>query len=225
MSYKATNWAYDMKITGPAKPVLVALADMADEGASCFPGQTRLSEMTGLSVATVRRAVTRLEGLGLLTREHRYGAFGYRTSDRYQLQLGVTMPESLPLTEPTRHRAFKAESPSLPLTVQLPTAHSARAIEPLDEPLEEPSVRSDDDLAVDNNCEHQANNFGVDFKAVKLAVGKSCGRIPDSTVVMQLIATILDRASSPPKKPTAFIVAAVRNDWAEWQKFVDEAAA
>jgi DNA-binding IclR family transcriptional regulator len=137
VSYKATNWAYEMKITGPAKPVLVALADMADEDASCYPGQERIASMTGLSVATVRRALVRLERLGLLTRERRNGAFGYRTSDRYRLQLSVFMPESLPLTVPTRQRALKAVSPSLPLTVQLPTAHSERAIEPSVEPLEE----------------------------------------------------------------------------------------
>lgn len=129
-----------MKLTGPAKPVLVALADMADESASCYPGQERLADMTGLSVSTVSRALRRLETLGLLVREHRYGRFGYRTSDRYHLQLTVDVPEFLPVTAPTRRRALQAVSKRLPVTVQTPTGHSDGAEENHQlEPLEEPS--------------------------------------------------------------------------------------
>lgn len=136
MSYRATNWAYDMKISGPAKPVLVALADMADEAGSCYPGQGRLAEMTGLSVPTVARALKRLETLGLLARSRRFGSFGYRTSDRYTLQLTVVVPETLPITPPTRQRAYKAESQVLPITLHSPTYHSDGAIEPSVEPSE-----------------------------------------------------------------------------------------
>jgi hypothetical protein len=63
VSYKATGWAYDLPLRGPAKPVLVALADFADEAGSCYPGQDRLCQMTGLSIRTVRRALERLEAL------------------------------------------------------------------------------------------------------------------------------------------------------------------
>lgn len=137
MSYKATNWAYEMKLTSPMKPVLVALADMADEQASCFPGQEKIAAMTGLSVATVRRALVKLEGLGLISRQRRYDQFGHRTSDRYVLHLSVGVTESLPLTLPTRQRAYKSHSQSLPLTQSIPTAHSARVT--ISEPSEEPS--------------------------------------------------------------------------------------
>ena len=149
MSYKATHWAYDMSITGPAKPVLVALADMADESASCFPGQERLAAMTGLSIPTVGRALARLERLGLLSRERRFGKFGYRTSDRYHLNLTVTVPESLPITAPTRQRAYLAESQSLPIREPIPTYQSDRAIEPPVEPPVEPSDSSSDAKAPD----------------------------------------------------------------------------
>lgn len=126
MSYKATNWAYDLPLTGSKKFVLVALADMADEANSCYPGQHRLANMTGRSVATVRRALEALEKLGLIEREHRIGAFGHRTSDRYTLQLQVSLPESLPLKMPTRQDAHSASRSSLPLTVSIPTAHPAQ---------------------------------------------------------------------------------------------------
>lgn len=124
MSYKATAWAYDLPITGPSKPVLVALADMADEAGSCYPGQEKIAHMTGLSVPTVARALARLESRGLIVRQRRVDAFGHRTSDRYHLQLTVSMPESLPITEPTRQRAYKAESQSLPIRESIPNHHS-----------------------------------------------------------------------------------------------------
>ncbi|WP_295035094.1 helix-turn-helix domain-containing protein [uncultured Microbacterium sp.] len=90
MSYKATHWAWELGLKMPEKFVLVALADMADEQHSCFPGQTTLAQMTGASESTVRRAVRKLEDLGLLNREERRSAGGYRTSDRYLLQVGAS---------------------------------------------------------------------------------------------------------------------------------------
>ncbi|MFF1633950.1 helix-turn-helix domain-containing protein [Leifsonia sp. NPDC058248] len=126
MSYKATNWAYDLPLTGSKKFVLVALADMADEENTCYPGQERLGKMTGRSVATVRRALDALEALRLIEREHRIGSGGHRTSDRYRLNLDETMSESLPLKMRTGQSAHSANRTSLPLTVQLPTAHPAR---------------------------------------------------------------------------------------------------
>jgi hypothetical protein len=137
VSYKATAWAYDLPLRGAPKPVLVALADMADEAASCYPGQDRLSSMTGLSVKTVSRAIARLEALGLLKRERRFDAFGHRTSDRYHLQLTVSLPESLTDNLPTRQSAYKAESPSLPDSLSIPTGLSDGVT--IREPLEEPS--------------------------------------------------------------------------------------
>lgn len=121
MSYKATAWAYDLPLKGPAKIVLVALADFADEAGSCYPGQERLALMTGLSRATIQRALQRLEGMGLMTREHRYDRRGYRTSDRYVLTLDAQV---LGLTAPSGQSAYKAESTRLGLTVSTPKPHS-----------------------------------------------------------------------------------------------------
>lgn len=114
MSYKATNWAYELPLKGPAKPLLVALADFADEAGSCYPGQDRLALMTGLSRSSVQRNLKRLERMGLLTREHRYDKRGYRTSDRYVLSLDTQV---LGVTEPTGQRAYWSERPSLSVTV------------------------------------------------------------------------------------------------------------
>jgi hypothetical protein len=121
MSYKATGWAYDLPVTGSKKSVLVALADMADEANTCYPGQERLAAMTGRSVETVRRALKDLEAMQLIERERRVGSFGYRTSDRYKLNVDNSEPESLPVKLPTRQRAHKAPRGSLPVILPVPT--------------------------------------------------------------------------------------------------------
>lgn len=139
MSYKATNWAYDLPLTGTKKFVLVALADMADEENSCFPGQRRIADMVGRSVETVRRALIELETMGLIARERRIGSYGYRTSDRYWLSVGMTIPELLPVKIPTGQSAHKASRQSLPVIPSIPTGHDEGAIEPSVEPSEEPS--------------------------------------------------------------------------------------
>ena len=87
MSNEAITWAYRQPITSGAKFVLVALADMADEEHSCFPGQAKLAAMTGQGERTVRRQLAELEEAGYIKRERRFGARGFRTSDRYMLPI------------------------------------------------------------------------------------------------------------------------------------------
>lgn len=85
MSNEAITWAYRQTITNGSKFVLVALADMADEAHSCYPGQTKLAQMTGQSDRTVRRQLAELELAGYITRRRRFDKHGHRTSDRYTL--------------------------------------------------------------------------------------------------------------------------------------------
>ncbi|MFJ4038229.1 helix-turn-helix domain-containing protein [Microbacterium sp. NPDC090007] len=122
MSYKATNWAWELGLKMPEKFVLVALADMADEKQSCYPGQATLSRMTGASERTVRRAITSLEDAGLLTREERRTEGGYRTSDRYVLQVGATLDSNRsdwPVVDLTGHtdQPHRSHRPTSPVTV------------------------------------------------------------------------------------------------------------
>lgn len=145
MSYKATNWAYDLPLKGSMKPVLVVLADMADESHTCFPGQDRVAQMSGLTVRTVQRALVKLEAAGLIERQHRVGYGGYRTSDRYVLNVGEVLHDNLSpdtvshdnltslhdnVTEPRRHSVVAEENHQL-------------------EPSEEPSDSSSDADASD----------------------------------------------------------------------------
>ena len=138
MSYRATNWAYELPITGPSKFVLVVLADMADEADSCYPGQKRIASMTGFSEKTVSRAVSSLEAAGLISREQRHGNYGYRTSDRYQLHLEIKVLPATSEKKPNGQRAYKADSPSLTDSQSIPNGLSGGAVEPPEEPSVEP---------------------------------------------------------------------------------------
>lgn len=85
--------------------------------------------------------------------------------------------------------------------------------------------KTDEEESVESLCERQAATLDVDFAKVRTAVGKACGRFPDPTDVMRIIATVLERATPPVKSGTALVLRSIQNDWAEWQKFLDESLA
>jgi biotin operon repressor len=100
VSWQHLAWAYEIDVKGPAKAVLVSLADQADSEGSCFPGQALLAKMTGYSVKTIERSLKRLEDAGLITRIRRNTADGYRTSDRFYLHPEVTTYSEVGAAEP-----------------------------------------------------------------------------------------------------------------------------
>ncbi|WP_052961447.1 MULTISPECIES: helix-turn-helix domain-containing protein [unclassified Leucobacter] len=88
MSIKAMNWAWSVDRLRPVERlVLLALADYADEEASCFPSQDAIAERSCCSDRTVRRVLETFEGAGIVKRSRRYVG-GERTSDRYVLAVG-----------------------------------------------------------------------------------------------------------------------------------------
>lgn len=132
MSYKALHWAWNVPVATTEKFVLVALADMADEEHSCFPGQAMLAGMVGASERTIRRALATLEEEELLTREERRKPGGYKTSDRYFLQVGAVAKShrsDCPVGD--SHRTSGSISPDTDVVL---TGQSDRYIE--DEPPE-----------------------------------------------------------------------------------------
>lgn len=131
MSYKATAWAWDLQLDSSRKLVLLALADMADESFSCFPGQERLAAMTGMTARSVRNCLVELDGSGLLTRLRRSRDDGTRTSDRYVLNVGADLPEN--------SATGKSEQDNRKTTTGLPEPVSAHSNQ-LDNQLEEPPV-------------------------------------------------------------------------------------
>lgn len=141
MSNEAITWAYQQAAPSPgAKFVLVALADMADEAHSCFPGQAKLAAMTGQGERTVRRQIAELEDAGLLQRERRFDSLGHRTSDRYVLQIPTGQVDHRPSRPPakvtTGQNGHRPETPALPAIDDSPTGQIGQVTQR--EPKEEP---------------------------------------------------------------------------------------
>ena len=91
----------DLGLSAAQRHVLLALVEHANPGGSCYPSQSRLSEYTGYSTKTVRRALRALEDVGVIHRSPRYSHGGQtrRRTDLYQLNFPKT--ESIPDTEST----------------------------------------------------------------------------------------------------------------------------
>jgi hypothetical protein len=128
MSHSATHWAWELEISGSQKFLLIALADMADESQSCFPSQKLLAKMTGSSPSSVARRLQLMEEAGMLTRVRRSDKDGFRTSDRFTLNIGW---------EPNQQNAYKADLDDLTvnsdgalITIESPVNKNTRAREP-----------------------------------------------------------------------------------------------
>jgi len=85
MSIEARDWAYSQPLKAPLKPVLVALAEHVKDRPDCWPSMNRLADLTGYDRRTVRRAIKKLDEIGLISVEHRPGL-----SDKFTLKLSTT---------------------------------------------------------------------------------------------------------------------------------------
>ena len=92
-AYKAQVWAREQRFGGDvaAKIIVMLLADYADEWATCYPGVDRIADETEVSRSTVLRKLKVLAEAGLITVERRATERGHRTSNRYTLELDVTV--------------------------------------------------------------------------------------------------------------------------------------
>ena len=89
MSIEAREWAWGVSELLPsARLLLLALAEHVSDGATCFPGQSRLATMCGISDRQVRSLLRELQARGLITVEHRPGQGRGRKSNVYRLELG-----------------------------------------------------------------------------------------------------------------------------------------
>ena len=205
MSYKATNWAYDLPLRGSAKAVLVALADFADEEHSCYPGQERLASMTGLSRRTVTRAVGRLEGLGLLSREHRVDSRGYRKTDRYVLNVGAEMPvdNSQSLSDNLAHGGESlSDNLSNPYVTICPSLSDTVSHSYKEEPSEEPSVIDPSDARA-----RETDLFHIgEFREER----PDLDRLSDATI-RQLAAETIANAKRAVKNETRYVLKAAKD--------------
>ena len=85
MSFQAVAWALKQPAKTNEKFLLIVISNYADENNHCWPSVERLSVDTGMSRATVKRTLTKLEQGGYLTRHKRIKG-PLQTSNLYVLK-------------------------------------------------------------------------------------------------------------------------------------------
>lgn len=99
MSVRALSWSFSLPLKDmAAKGVLHALADHADEDWKCWPSLARIALFVGCSENTARRALQRVEAMGIVQRTDRPGQSDlyYLNADWHPSQIG-TPPTVEPL--------------------------------------------------------------------------------------------------------------------------------
>jgi hypothetical protein len=112
MSIAALNWAFNQPIVGPAKAVLIVLADHVDQDGWCWPTMARLSFRSGFDVRSVQRAVRHLVEDGLVVVEAGTGrghVNRYRVMCNLDGQSEVPPKQSNGATKGDTHAPFEDE--------------------------------------------------------------------------------------------------------------------
>lgn len=87
MSIKAINQAFETKLTGNIKLVLLALADCADDNMQCYPSYSHIAKKASISVATAKRIVKKLEVIKALKKQNRFKKDRTKSSNMYTLNI------------------------------------------------------------------------------------------------------------------------------------------
>lgn len=126
MSFQAMAWAVKQKVgNATGKAILLMLANYADEQGKCFPSQETLASECECSKRSILDWLQKFEDMGLLSRERRHGAGGYRRADILTLDLSAAFsPEN-----------NSRENPSKPKC-------STFTAEPITEPINSSSLRA-----------------------------------------------------------------------------------
>jgi len=87
MSVKAINQAFETKLSGNVKLVLLALADCANDNMQCYPSYSNIARKASISVATAKRIVKKLEEINALKKENRFKKDRTKSSNIYTLNI------------------------------------------------------------------------------------------------------------------------------------------
>lgn len=138
MSVRATNWAWDQPCGRPAKLVLLALADRADEEGVCWPSRRWLSQKCApMSVESIGRALTQLVEEGLIVKEERLRRDD-QTFGPWKVRLQLASGQKSPLEPVGRSDHAEPKNPSVPTdvgTVDEPVGESDHRLDPVWEAL------------------------------------------------------------------------------------------
>lgn len=139
LSLRAIVWAWKHQLPPVEKLTLLALADIADEEAKCWPSRAYICNQTGLSTTTVSRAVAALCEKGLLQRESRF-IEGRQRSNMFHLAMHV---EGCRSDTPQTVEGDQSDTPG----VSERPANKTPSLEPFD-----PSLRSGSSQALDERA-------------------------------------------------------------------------
>ena len=87
MSLKAINQAFDTKLSGNVKLVLLALADCADDNMQCYPSYSHIAKKASISISTAKRIVKKLEEMKALKKQNRFKKNRTKSSNIYTLNI------------------------------------------------------------------------------------------------------------------------------------------
>ena len=92
---------WDSNLPSSEKFILLALNSFVDGEGKCFPGQSRLGYMTGLSKRTVIRTIDTLEQKHILSRRRRAHGYHGRTTNEYSILYKnlITYQDSSPVSD------------------------------------------------------------------------------------------------------------------------------
>ncbi|MCX6879476.1 MAG: helix-turn-helix domain-containing protein [Verrucomicrobia bacterium] len=96
MSNQLLQEVRKLPVKGPAKAVLMTLADHADENWRCWPSHLTIATESGVCKATVKNALRKLKCDGLLTWETTITEKGDPGSNSYRLTLGGGVRDTPP---------------------------------------------------------------------------------------------------------------------------------
>lgn len=127
MSIAALNWAFALKIEGPPKAVLLALAYHANEHSTeCWPGPELVALEAGVALRTVRKSLQILVQIGAVE--------ALRKPARYRIMVGATLSETAPRA--TSPRPKRHHVPQERHDVPNETAPRAKKVAPRAAPIE-----------------------------------------------------------------------------------------
>lgn len=132
MSVKALTWSFNLCLQDmAAKAVLHALADHADENGRCWPSLGRIARFAGCSESTARRALQRVEALGIVRRDAREGQ-----SDIYTLN---TDWDPCHADTPVKSEGVSSSAPPLSACKGTPVNLQGEGCQPDTRTVKEPS--------------------------------------------------------------------------------------
>lgn len=135
MSIKYLNWAWNQNLDTPLqKLILVKLGDNADDSGRAFPSLVHIAKFTSCNEKTVRRNITSLEQLNLLT-VYKVPARAGNMRNEYLLHIEVVLNfDHVPDTESTtgqrvhqlpdtKSTGYRSESPDNPQSLTTSNNH------------------------------------------------------------------------------------------------------